>query len=144
VVEMAERLDKLYVVDDSEDIREAIRANIESAPGMEDVPITEFTHGDNLCGLITATKPEERPVLVLMDTQMSVIDGAGRLVEDHMPGYAVCRNIKGMCPEVQVIGMSANPDYKSDWIKAGADAFVYKIDLPKFMSKELPGYILKR
>ena len=63
---------------------------------------------------------EFRPDVVLMDVRMPEMDGLEATVQ-----------IKALWPQVKVVVLSMYPEYQSDALAAGADAFVSKADAPR-------------
>lgn len=106
---------RILLVDDFPAFRDSVRSLLEESPGYEVV-------GEAEDGL-TATQLAEtlRPDVVLMDMNISRLDGV-----------TATRQIKTLLPETSVIGVSAVPTSyaREEMLKAGANGFVQKEDIP--------------
>lgn len=105
----------ILVVDDNLEIRETLRAILESRPDFH--VVGEATDG------IAASQLAQtlRPTVVLMDVGMA-----------RMDGIEATRQIRAVLPETVVIGMSCHSsrDVEATLLAVGAKAFIPKEDVP--------------
>jgi len=103
------RLIKALVADDQPRARKSIKTLLATWPEIGQV--REAANGREAIGLVE----ESRPDVVLMDVRMPEMDG-----------IEATRLIKARWPQVKVIVLSMYPDYATDVLEAGADAFLTK------------------
>ena len=105
----------ILVVDDNLQIRETLRAILETRPDFH--VVGEATDG------IAASQLAQtlRPKVVLMDVGMA-----------RMDGIEATRQIRAVLPETVVIGMSCHSsrDVEATLLAVGAKAFIPKEDVP--------------
>ena len=105
----------ILVVDDNLEIRETLRAILESRPDFH--VVGEATDG------IAASQLAQtlRPTIVLMDVGMA-----------RMDGIEATRQIRAVLPETVVMGMSCHSsrDVEATLLAVGARAFIPKEDVP--------------
>ena len=104
---------RILIVDDSARARQSLRTLL--AIYAEEAEIQEAENG------LEALQRFDRfcPNVVVMDIMMPELDGIN-----------ATRRIKALAPRVKVIALSMSPDYRSEALAAGADAFVCKGDPP--------------
>jgi len=110
---------KILLVDDETCVANALKRYLGDI-GYSQIKIA--SRGEEAIELIQ----DYNPTLIIMDTDLG---GA------NMPGYNACSRIKqnyGL--KITVIGMSGNESYGEEWLKAGADKFLYKGDSSFFKS----------
>lgn len=100
---------KLLIVEDNPRARRALKALISQ---QSEVQVTaEAANGREAIQTINTQVPD----LVLMDVRMPV-----------MNGLDATQAIKSRWPQVKVVILTMYPDYQSDAMRAGADAFLLK------------------
>ncbi len=104
---------RILIVDDSPRARNSLCALL--AIYAEDAEIQEAENGLDALERIDTSSPD----VVLMDILMPELDG-----------LQATQFIKQKAPQIKVIAMSMAPDYRSEALAAGADAFVCKGDSP--------------
>ena len=110
---------KILVVDDETCVANTFKLNLGDI-GYSQTKI--ISRGEEAIELIQ----DYNPNLIIMDTDLG---GA------NMPGYKACSKIKqNYGVKITVIGMSGNESYEEEWLKAGADKFLYKGDPDFFKS----------
>jgi DNA-binding NarL/FixJ family response regulator len=105
---------RVLIADDRQATRNGLRALLSLYPQVEVVG-TARNGQEVLCSV-----EECKPHLVLMDMQMPVMDG----VETTW-------RIKNQWPEVRVVALTIHPQYRTEVLAAGADAFLFKGDSPQ-------------
>ena len=100
---------RVLITDDQQAIRNGLKAFLSFASQIE--VIGEATNGHE--AVLMAEK--HRPDVILMDIKMPVVDG-----------LQATRLIKRMLPEIKVIALTIYPTYRTEALKAGADAFLLK------------------
>jgi DNA-binding NarL/FixJ family response regulator len=102
---------RVVLADDQTMIRQGLRSALEAYPNIE--VVGEASDGDEA----VAAASKLQPSIVVMDINMSKMDG-----------IAATRLIKAQCPEIVVIGLSADPkDYQVYAMqKAGASEVLGK------------------
>jgi len=106
-----ERLVRVLIADDRRSAREGLRALLSLYPQVE--VVGEAGDGQEAIRFVS----ERQPHLVVMDMQMPVMDG-----------IEATRRIKDRWPEVKVVALTIHPQYRTEAIAAGADAFLFKGD----------------
>lgn len=99
----------MLVVDDNTRTRQALVAYISTQSGIR--VVAEASNGSEACTMIQGQVPD----IVLMDARMPVMDG-----------LEAVRIIKKNWPQVKIVLMTMYPDYQTDALTAGADAFLVK------------------
>ena len=100
---------KIMIVEDNLHARHALKALLSQKSGMN---ITaEASNGQEAIQKIHKQIPD----VILMDMQMPVMDG-----------LEATRIIKAKWPQIKIIILTMYPDYRSDALTAGADAFLLK------------------
>ncbi|HVG02597.1 MAG TPA: response regulator transcription factor [Nitrospira sp.] len=105
----------ILVVDDNLQIRETLRAILETRPDFHVV-------GEAIDGIAASQLAQTlRPKVVLMDVGMA-----------RMDGIEATRQIRALLPETVVIGMSCHSsrDVEATLLAVGANAFIPKEDVP--------------
>jgi len=115
-----ERLIEVLVVDDQPRARKGLKALLatwgkvgcvhEAASGREALTQMEWA----------------RPDLVVMDVMMPEMDG-----------LVTTQQIRASWPDTRIVLISMNPDYASEALSAGADAFVAKSESPRALLERL-------
>jgi YesN/AraC family two-component response regulator len=100
---------KIMIVEDNSRARCALKALISQQ--AEIIVTAEASNGQEALHNIN----EQVPDIVLMDMNMPV-----------MNGLEATRIIKTKWPQIKIIVLTMYPDYRSDALKAGADAFLLK------------------
>lgn len=100
---------RVLVVDDNEDFRELLKADIKRKTSYEIVG--EATDGETALRMVEELAPD----LVLMDVHMPGMDGV-----------VATREIKARHPAVQILGVSALEDESHGILEAGAVGFLLK------------------
>lgn len=105
----------ILVVDDNLQIRETLRAILETRPDFH--VVGEATDGIAASQLAQTLRPQ----VVLMDVGMA-----------RMDGIEATRQIRAVLPETVVIGMSCHSsrDVEATLLAVGAKAFIPKEDVP--------------
>lgn len=104
---------RILIVDDSARAWQSLRTLL--AIYAEDAEIQEAENGLEALQWFDRSCPD----VVLMDIMMPELNGIN-----------ATKRIKALKPHVKVIALSMSPDYKSEALAAGADAFVCKGDPP--------------
>lgn len=105
---MNERV-RVLITDDQQPTRQGLIALLSFAPLIEIVG--EAVNGQEAVRMAG----EHHPDVVIMDVKMPVMDG-----------FQATRLIKARWPEIRVIALSIYPAYRTELLKAGADAFLLK------------------
>jgi DNA-binding NarL/FixJ family response regulator len=100
---------RVLITDDQRPTRQGLKALLTLSPAVEIVG--EAGDGQESVKLVA----ERHPDVVLMDVQMPVMDG-----------LEATRRIKSQWPEVKVIALTMQPEYRAEALAAGADAFLLK------------------
>lgn len=100
---------KVMIVEDSPRARRALKALISQQ--SEIIVTAEASNGREAINKIKSQVPD----IVLMDMQMPV-----------MNGLEATKIIKIKWPQIKIIILTMYPDYQSDVLSAGADAFLIK------------------
>ena len=111
---------RILIVDDSARARNSLRALL--AIYADDAEMLEAENGLEALQMIDTSSPD----VVLMDIMMPELDG-----------ITATWFIKQQAPQVKVIAVSMSPDYRSEALAAGADAFVCKGDPPGVLLEAL-------
>jgi two-component system NarL family response regulator len=111
---------RILIVDDSARARNSLRALL--AIYADETDMLEAENGWEALLRIDTSSPE----VVLMDVMMPELDG-----------ITATEIIKQYAPQVKVIAVSMSPDYRSEALAAGADAFVCKGDPPGVLLEAL-------
>ena len=111
---------RILIVDDSARARNSLRALL--AIYADETEMLEAENGLEALQMIDTSSPE----VVLMDIMMPELDG-----------ITATWFIKQQAPQVKVIAVSMSPDYRSEALAAGADAFVCKGDPPSVLLEAL-------
>lgn len=104
---------QILIVDDSARTRQSLRTLL--AIYAENAEIQEAENGLQALEWFDRSCPD----VVVMDIMMPELDGIN-----------ATQRIKARAPNVKLIALSMSPDYESDALAAGADAFVCKGDPP--------------
>ena len=105
---------RVVIADDQLRTRQSLRALLSTAlPGME---IWEAENGAEALRLAE----EKRPLLVVMDIRMPVLDG-----------IAATREIKSRWPAIKILVLSMYPNRQEEAQAAGADLFIGKGESPE-------------
>ncbi len=104
---------RILIVDDSARARQSLRTLL--AIYAEYAEIQEAENGLQALEWFDRSCPD----VVVMDIMMPELDG-----------ISATQQIKARAPHVKVIALSMSPNYESDALAAGADAFVCKGDPP--------------
>lgn len=104
-----DEISKLMIVEDSPRARWALKALISQQTGI--IVTAEASNGEEAIRNIEKQIPD----IVLMDVQMPV-----------MNGLEATRIIKQKWPQIKVVVLTMYPDYQTDIVPAGVDAFLLK------------------
>lgn len=105
---MNERV-RVLISDDQQPTRQGLKALLSFASKIEIV-------GEAVNGQEAVRMAEEyHPDVVIMDMKMPVMDG-----------FQATRLIKNLWPEIKVVALTIYPTYRTEALKAGADAFLLK------------------
>jgi DNA-binding NarL/FixJ family response regulator len=115
---------RVLIADDQLRARQSMKALLNTAPQVAEV--REAVDGRDAVRLIEESQPD----LVLMDVRMPVMDG-----------LQATRHIKQNWPAIKIIAFSMYPEYSSEAMVAGADAFVTKGESPARLLDALEGLI---
>jgi YesN/AraC family two-component response regulator len=113
---------RILIVDDQRRARQSLRALLNTWQAVEE--IREAANGLDAVLLVESFHPH----LVLTDVRMLTMDG-----------IRATRYLKAVYPSVKVIVLSMYPDYESQALDAGADAFVSKGESPERLLEVLEG-----
>jgi DNA-binding NarL/FixJ family response regulator len=111
---MMDKRIRVLIADDQPRARQSMKALLITASPVQEVRVA--VNGREAIRLIEESLPD----LVLMDVRMPEMDG-----------LEATRLIKERWPEIRVIVLSLYPDYTTDALAAGADAFVCKGESPE-------------
>lgn len=100
---------RVLIVDDHPEIRTLLRELLDLEPEIE--VVGEASDGSQAITACERCKPDA----VIMDVQMPL-----------MTGVEATRVIRGRCPDVRVIGYTAEPDHVTAMIEAGAVSCIPK------------------
>jgi two-component system NarL family response regulator len=104
---------RLFIADNQEKVRYALRALLEKNP---DVRITgEASSIKSLQDKISASEPD-----VLIIDWMLLDERSNEFI----------RKLRFAAPKIKIIILSSRPEHKEEVLNAGADAFISKIDPP--------------
>jgi DNA-binding NarL/FixJ family response regulator len=103
---------KTLVVDDNRHAREGLCLLLGMGAGFEEV--FQASGGEAAVHLAQVIHPE----LVLMDVHMAGVDG-----------LEATRRIRILEPRARIVAMSVDPKLRDKALKAGADAFIDKVEL---------------
>ena len=101
-------LKKVLLVEDYDDLR-FLMTDIISDAGYE---VTAFSDGPQV---LNTYQPGQYDAIV-MDTQLI----------SRQLGYEICAELRKIDQKVIIIGMSSDPDYRANWMEAGANTFYHK------------------
>jgi DNA-binding NarL/FixJ family response regulator len=118
---------RVLIVDDQPRARKSLKALL--ATWSRGAEIHEAGDGREAVRLVKELGPD----VVLMDVRMPEIDGLQATVQ-----------IKALRPEVKVIVLSMYPEYRSEALAVGADAFVGKGEAPERLLDLLSALFQKR
>lgn len=105
---MNERV-RVLISDDQQPTRQGLKALLSFASKIEII-------GEAVNGQEAVCMAEEyHPDVVIMDMKMPVMDG-----------FQATRLIKNLWPEIKVVALTIYPTYRTEALKAGADAFLLK------------------
>ncbi len=108
------KLVRVLLADDQPRARQSLKALLATLP---EVPlIGEATNGREALDRVKRDHPD----IVLLDVRMPELDG-----------LEATRQIKARWPGIRVIVLSMYPEYRSEALAAGADAFLVKGDPPE-------------
>jgi CheY-like chemotaxis protein len=105
---------RILIVDNTSRARQSMKALLNAWHPVEDV--REARNGIEAVQLAQEFQPD----IILMDTRMP-----------QMNGLEATRRIKANWPQIKIILLSLYPDYETEALAAGADAFVSKGDPPE-------------
>ena len=115
---------RILIADDQLRARQSMKALLTTAQQVAEV--REAVDGRDAVRLIEESQPD----LVLIDVRMPVMDG-----------LQATRHIKQNWPAIKIIAFSMYPEYASEAMTAGADAFVAKGESPARFLDTLEGLI---
>lgn len=104
---------RVLIVDDQPRARQSMKALLGAWHQVEEV--CEAANGSEAIHVVEKFHPD----LILMDARMPTVDG-----------LEATKLIKAKWPEIKIIILSMYPDFKTDALASGADAFVSKSDPP--------------
>jgi DNA-binding NarL/FixJ family response regulator len=107
---------RILIVDDQRRARQSLRALLNTWQSVEE--IREAANGLDAVLLVESYHPH----LIVTDVRMLTMDGV-----------RATRYLKAVYPQMKVIVLSIYPDYESQALDAGADAFVSKGDSPEHL-----------
>jgi DNA-binding NarL/FixJ family response regulator len=105
---------RILLADDQPKVRFAMRALLERQPGLK--VVGETINAENLLAQAETVCPD----LVLLDWELPGMAAADLLTV-----------LRAACPDLYVIALSGRPEAYRAALKAGADAFVSKVDPPE-------------
>jgi DNA-binding NarL/FixJ family response regulator len=105
---------RVLVADSLSKVRHALGVLVRQRPGLE--LVGEATDAHDLLAKAGATTPD----VVLLDWKLR-----GLPIDSVIPAVRKC------CPEAYLIVLSDHPEARRNAIRAGADAFVSKVDPPE-------------
>jgi len=100
---------KILIVEDNQRARHALKALVSQQAGIQ--VMAEASNGQEAIRKIKKQIPD----IVIMDVQMPVMDG-----------LEATKVIKSKWSQIKIIILTMYPDYRTDAMKAGADAFLLK------------------
>jgi DNA-binding NarL/FixJ family response regulator len=105
---------RVLIVDDQPRARKSLKALLSTWPQIGEMH--EASNGREAVGLVEKLQPD----VVLIDVRMPELDGLKATAQ-----------IKAEWPEVKVVVLSMYPEYQTEALAAGADAFVGKGEAPE-------------
>jgi YesN/AraC family two-component response regulator len=115
---------RVLIVDDEPRARQSMKALLSAWYRLEE--LREAANGTEAVDLADEFQPD----LILMDARMP-----------KMNGLEALRRIKAKWPQIRIIVLSMYPDFKTEALAAGADAFINKSDPPEKLRKTLADVI---
>jgi DNA-binding NarL/FixJ family response regulator len=112
---------RVLIADDQPRVRFAVRALLETEPGMQ--VVNEAVDAEELMARTAVCTPD----LVLLDWELP-----GLMADDSLS------TLRRVCPSVAVIALSARLEAHQAALAAGADAFVSKTEPPDRLLTAIP------
>jgi DNA-binding NarL/FixJ family response regulator len=115
---------RILIVDDQPRARQSMKALLGAWYQLEEV--CEAADGAEAINLVEECQPD----IILMDGRMP-----------KMNGLEALRRIKAKWAQIKIIVLSMYPDFETEAMAAGADAFVSKSDPPEKLRETLKNII---